>query len=88
MRYLTKAEYRSLKTKLTRDVNRFEKARTAFLNGSRTEELWIDLRRAALKLESTAKEGLWLFDHEVITPDDWHRWNIAARDAEYVLQYY
>lgn len=73
---LTQAEYRRLKTRLTRRLNDFkDKARWT---GDRAD--------MANKLLDEVLYALDIFDEKGY-PDDWHRWERAKEDAQYWIAY-
>lgn len=85
---LTQAEYRRLKTRLTRRQNAFNKARAAVQSWTDPREPHASareaMRTAAVELEREARYGINYFA-EHGSPDDWARWDVASGDASYML---
>lgn len=85
---LTQAEYKRLKTRLSRHVNHFTRCKIAYSKARGYNDHQVAgeaLRRAAACLRDEAIYGLDIFDREGY-PDAWHRWQVAKGDAEHALQ--
>lgn len=71
MTYMTKAEYRAAKTRLTKGLNAVKRAES---DSAKLE--------AAMRLRDLTDLQLKVWDAgEQVAPDDWHRWQIANDDA-------
>ena len=82
---LTQAEYKRLKTRLTRKLNVFTNARIELQTNSNAEVYRTQLLEAAEALWKECVNALLQFEDEG-WPDDWHHWNCARDDAWYQIQ--
>ena len=84
---LTQADYRGLKRRQSLYRNRFNKARTAYLNNRNDSTVADAAEKAARDLISVSENGLRAFEEKGY-PDSWADWQRDLEDAEVLLRYH
>jgi hypothetical protein len=84
---ISQAEYRRLKSRLTRRENAYSKARAAKVATPNSPALTAEVVKAARELRAEAYYGLDIFEDQGY-PDAWHRWQRAHADAVIALRRY
>lgn len=81
---LDQKEYVRLKSRLTRCLNRYNNANTAYLGKEHDTQLRDTLLKETKALKKEASESLKAFETKGF-PDQWHNWQRAAEDAEFTI---